>query len=89
MEGNLNQAFETAQQRVKQLAKRPSNEHLLALYGLYKQAVSGDATGKAPSRFKVAEHAKFNAWKQLAGTVGSDCQRRYVELVDELFKKQG
>ena len=84
----MNEAFETAQEKVKQLPKRPSNEHLLALYGLYKQAVSGDATGKAPSRFKVAEHAKFNAWKQLAGTTSDDSQRRYVELVDKLFSLQ-
>ncbi|WP_028112701.1 acyl-CoA-binding protein [Ferrimonas kyonanensis] len=83
----LNQRFEQSQQQVKTLTQRPANEHLLSLYGLYKQAVSGDVTGSAPSMFKMAEHAKYQAWKALSGLDAAECKRRYVELVDSLLKK--
>lgn len=36
--------FETAAEEVKQLSKSPSNDKLLELYGLYKQATVGDNT---------------------------------------------
>ena len=37
--------FEQAQLDVKKLTKRPSNDELLALYSLYKQATDGDVHG--------------------------------------------
>lgn len=37
--------FEKAQSDVKTLTKRPSNDDLAFLYGHYKQASEGDATG--------------------------------------------
>ena len=85
----LNQAFEQSQQEVKQLPSRPSNDHLLSLYGLFKQATQGDVTGSAPSVFKMAEHAKYQAWKALAGTDSDDCKQRYIDLVQTLIRQQG
>jgi diazepam-binding inhibitor (GABA receptor modulating acyl-CoA-binding protein) len=40
--------FEDAQARVKKLAKSPSNDDLLELYALYKQATTGDVSGSRP-----------------------------------------
>jgi carboxylesterase len=37
----LTARFEDAQARVKTLSKAPSNEDLLELYALYKQATAG------------------------------------------------
>jgi diazepam-binding inhibitor (GABA receptor modulating acyl-CoA-binding protein) len=34
--------FNTAAEEVKQLSKTPSNDELLELYGLFKQATVGD-----------------------------------------------
>ena len=45
------QKFESAVERSKQLTKRPTNEELLQLYSLYKQATEGDATGERPGWF--------------------------------------
>ena len=36
------QQFERAAERSKQFTKRPTNEELLQLYALYKQATEGD-----------------------------------------------
>ncbi|TKB50350.1 acyl-CoA-binding protein [Ferrimonas sediminicola] len=85
----LTLAFERSQQEVKQLPSRPSNDQLLSLYGLFKQATQGDVTGSAPSVFKMAEHAKYQAWKALIGTDSEECKQRYVELVQSLVRQQG
>nr|WP_277422667.1 acyl-CoA-binding protein [Photobacterium sanguinicancri] len=43
---DLKASFEQAQKDVKQLTQRPSNNELLALYSLFKQATDGDVHGK-------------------------------------------
>ncbi len=40
--------FEKATAEVMKLSTRPTNDQLLKLYGLYKQATEGDVTGKKP-----------------------------------------
>ena len=44
----LTAKFEDAQSRVKGLSKAPSNDDLLELYALYKQATAGDVSGSRP-----------------------------------------
>lgn len=46
--------FEEVVQRAKELPNQPP-EVLLEMYGLYKQAVKGDVTGKRPGRIKIRE----------------------------------
>lgn len=76
--------FKAAAERVKSLTKRPSNDELLQLYALFKQATDGDVSGKKPSRLKIKERAKFEAWEKKKGT-GKDAARdAYVALVDRL-----
>jgi acyl-CoA-binding protein len=82
-------AFDEAQQRVKRLARRPSNEKLLELYGLYKQATEGDLAGKRPGMLDPVGRAKHDAWAARKGTSRDDARRRYVSLVDELEKALG
>ncbi|MGY0219532.1 acyl-CoA-binding protein [Endozoicomonadaceae bacterium StTr2] len=80
----LEQEFEAAQVRVKQLTKRPGNEDLLMLYGLYKQAIDGNNKEKTPSRLNIAAYAKHQSWLQMANMDRIDCQKRYIQLVDKL-----
>jgi diazepam-binding inhibitor (GABA receptor modulator, acyl-CoA-binding protein) len=82
-------AFADAQQRVNALTRRPSNEELLELYGLYKQATAGDATGTRPGMIDFKGRAKFDAWTRLKGTAREDAMDRYVALVDRLVAKLG
>ncbi|HET6922382.1 MAG TPA: acyl-CoA-binding protein [Anaeromyxobacteraceae bacterium] len=77
-------AFADAQQRVKKLSRRPSNEQLLQLYGLYKQATEGDARGGRPGMLDPVGRAKWDAWSARKGTSADEAKRRYVSLVDEL-----
>ncbi len=51
---SLKEDFEAAQTRAKSLSEKPSNDDLLALYSLYKQATDGDVQGERPSGFDFA-----------------------------------
>ena len=48
---DLKEQFEASQGKAKDLSKKPSNDNLLALYSLYKQATEGDVQGDRPSGF--------------------------------------
>ena len=81
--------FQDAQDRVRKLARRPSNSELLDLYGLFKQATDGDAKGSRPGLLDLKGRAKFDAWSSRKGMASADARKRYVALVGELVKKLG
>ncbi|NIG56207.1 acyl-CoA-binding protein [Chitinophaga sp. Cy-1792] len=81
----LTQQFETAVAESKTLSEKPSNEILLQLYSLYKQATEGDVTGEGPSNpFDFVAKAKHNAWEELKGKSKEDAMKEYVALVQRL-----
>ena len=59
--------FQNAQETVKRLAFRPSNERLLKLYALYKQATAGDNDAEVPDISDLVSRAKHDAWAALKG----------------------
>lgn len=79
--------FEKAQADVKNLKSRPSDQELLSLYALYKQATQSDVTGKRPGAFSFKERAKYDAWAALKGLNGDMAQSKYIALVSEMVKK--
>jgi diazepam-binding inhibitor (GABA receptor modulator, acyl-CoA-binding protein) len=86
---NLDESFQAAQARVQRLAARPSNNDLLAIYALFKQATEGDVKGKRPGMLDVKGRAKYDAWAREKGTGADDAKARYVELVDRLERDTG
>lgn len=78
--------FRSAQERVKTLTTRPSNDTLLELYSLFKQATEGDVRGKRPGMLDLRGRAKYDAWAGRKGLGQDDAMRRYVELVDRLLR---
>lgn len=81
---DLDQEFERASERVKQLEQRPDNDTLLKLYALYKQGAEGDVSGERPGFFDFVGVAKYEAWEKLQGTDQEEAKKRYIELVDSL-----
>jgi acyl-CoA-binding protein len=84
----LEEDFQSAQQRVKQLTQTPSPDQLLALYSLYKQATVGDVTGSRPGMLDFKGRAKYDAWSGRRGTSKSAAMQAYVELVQRLAAEQ-
>lgn len=81
----LLQQFENAVSESKSLSERPSNETLLQLYSLYKQASEGDVNTEAPSNpFDFVAKAKYEAWEALKGTSKEKAMQDYIDLVKKL-----
>ena len=81
--------FEDAKARVEKLKTRPSNEELLELYGLYKQATEGDASGSRPGILDLKGRAKYDAWSRRKGMSGNEAMKKYVALVETLETAHG
>ena len=78
---DVDAAFEAAAEVARSLA--PSTDDRLKLYGLYKQATSGECAGKRPGAFDVTKRAKYDAWSAVTkrGLSRADARREYVELL--------
>jgi diazepam-binding inhibitor (GABA receptor modulating acyl-CoA-binding protein) len=84
---SLKEQFESAVGRSQSLTKRPSNEELLELYALYKQATEGDVTGERPGGFDFKAIAKHDAWEDLKGKDADTAMQAYVQLVERLVQQ--
>lgn len=84
---DLQEKFQAAVTRSKELTKRPTNEELLQLYALYKQATEGDASGERPGGFDFKAIAKFDAWAELKGKSKEAAMTENVTLVDRLHQQ--
>ena len=78
--------FNSAVAQSKELPSRPSNEDLLQLYALFKQATDGDVTGDRPGGFDFKAIAKFDAWSEKKRTTKEAAMQQYVSLVERLKK---
>jgi acyl-CoA-binding protein len=85
----LGKQFKEAAARVEKLSTRPSNEQLLDLYGLYKQATDGDVSGSRPGMLDLKGRAKYDAWAKRKGTSKDDAMKKYVALVGKLVAELG
>ncbi|MFV2074099.1 MAG: acyl-CoA-binding protein [Thermoanaerobaculales bacterium] len=80
---DLKDQFEQSIKQAKSLSSQ-SNDTLLELYGLYKQATEGDVQGDRPGGFDFRGAAKYDAWKKRRGMSNDEAMQAYVDLVDSL-----
>lgn len=81
----LKELFEKAAADSKTLSERPSNDTLLQLYSLYKQATEGDVNTEPPSNpFDFVNKAKYEAWAALKGKSKETAMKEYTDLVNKL-----
>lgn len=82
---DLQKQFEEAMANSKKLSEKPSNEDLLQLYSLYKQATVGDVNTEPPSNpFDFVNKAKHDAWAALKGKSEEIAMQEYIDLVNKL-----
>ena len=76
---SIEEKFKKASQNVKNLKKRPNNEILLQLYGLYKQATTGDNTTPKPGMMAgLVARGKWDAWTTQKGLTKDEAAGKYV-----------
>lgn len=81
---DIDTLFENASKEVLNLSKKPNNEELLKLYGLYKQGLLGNNKTDKPSFFDMKANAKWNAWNNEAGKGKIKSKREYILYVIDL-----
>jgi diazepam-binding inhibitor (GABA receptor modulator, acyl-CoA-binding protein) len=81
---SLEDQFEKAQELVNGLSRTPTQDELLSLYGLYKQAKAGDVSGKRPGMLDLKGRAKYDAWAARRGMSREAAMQGYISLVDQL-----
>jgi diazepam-binding inhibitor (GABA receptor modulator, acyl-CoA-binding protein) len=84
---DLQAMFEKAVVRSKELTQRPTNEELLDLYALYKQATEGDVSGDRPGGFDFKAIAKYDAWADVKGKSKEQAKQEYINLMDRLHQQ--
>lgn len=72
--------------RSKELTQRPSNQELLDLYALFKQASEGDVTGDRPGGFDFKAIAKYDAWAERKGKSKEEAMKEYISIMDKLYQ---
>ena len=81
----LLEQFEEAVKRSKTLTEKPSNDILLKIYSLFKQAIEGDVSGERPGGFDFKAIAKYSAWEKLKGKDKEECMKEYISLINSLL----
>ncbi|KRZ78187.1 Regulator of chromosome condensation [Trichinella papuae] len=89
MEADLVKEFEEVAEQVRQLKSRPTDDELLELYALYKQATVGDASGEKPGVFDFKGKSKWEAWKKIKGMSKTDAMKEYIKKAKQIINKYG
>ncbi|XP_053183533.1 acyl-CoA-binding domain-containing protein 7 [Scomber japonicus] len=86
---SLQEEFDKIAEDVKKVKTRPTDQELLDLYGLYKQAVVGDVNTDRPGMMDLKGKAKWDAWNSRKGMSKDDAMSAYVALGKEIISKYG
>ncbi|KAK9918393.1 hypothetical protein WJX75_003760 [Coccomyxa subellipsoidea] len=84
----LKEDFDKAAEDAKtQVPPKAANADKLALYGLFKQATTGDVDTGKPGIFDQKGRAKWEAWEKQKGKDKETAMKEYIALVEELTAK--
>ncbi len=65
-----------------------SNDDLLILYGLFKQATMGDNSTSAPWAVQFEAKAKWDAWTKNKGKSAETARKEYITFANGLLSKK-
>uniref|UniRef100_A0A3Q3LH36 ACB domain-containing protein n=1 Tax=Mastacembelus armatus TaxID=205130 RepID=A0A3Q3LH36_9TELE len=81
--------FDSAAAEVKQLKAKPTDDEMLKVYALFKQATVEDVNTARPGMFDFTGKAKWDAWEKQKGKSKEDAMNEYINLVEQLKQKYG
>ncbi|XP_055384130.1 acyl-CoA-binding protein homolog [Condylostylus longicornis] len=81
---SLDEKFNASAEKVKTFTKRPTDEELLQIYALFKQATVGDNDTEKPGLLDLKGKAKWSAWSEKKGMSKDAAKQAYIELVEKL-----
>lgn len=80
----LKQKFNAAAEKAKTFTKRPTDEELLELYALFKQATVGDNNTSKPGMLDLKGKAKWEWWNKQKGKAQDVAKQEYIDFVEKL-----
>jgi len=84
---SLDERFKAAADSVNAFSKRPTDEHLKEIYGLYKQATVGDINTQRPGLLDLKGKAKWDSWESRKGMAQDAAKEAYIATVDKLVSQ--
>lgn len=85
---DLEDEFRQSASLIKSRDTMPSDEDLLILYGLFKQATQGDCNIPQPWMVQVEPRARWDAWFKNCGMYRETAMKKYIEKVNELMRDE-
>lgn len=84
---NTDYFFNKAQREIRKLLGRPTDDELLLIYGLFKQATIGDNYNSKPAGVWFKETRKWEAWNNQRDKAQNTAKQEYIEAVKFLIGK--
>ena len=84
---NTDYFFNKAQREIRKLLGRPTDDELLLIYGLFKQATIGDNYNSKPAGVWFKETRKWEAWNNQRDKAQNTAKQEYIEAVEFLIDK--
>jgi len=81
--------FINASNTIKNINGNMTNDELLFLYGLYKQATVGNINITRPNFLDMKGGAKWDSWNKNKDTSLYDSEVNYINFVNSMIKKYG
>jgi len=81
--------FTKAAEDVKKVKTKPTDNEMLELYGLYKQATVGDINTDRPGMFDFTGKPKWDAWSSRKGLSKEDAEKQYIAVVKRIVDTYG
>ncbi|KAL1514092.1 hypothetical protein ABEB36_003411 [Hypothenemus hampei] len=86
---SLDDRFNKAVEDVKKLKSKPTDNDLLEIYSLFKQATVGDVNTSRPGLLDLKGKAKWDAWNEKKGLDQNEAKERYIAKVEALISSLG
>lgn len=78
------ESFDKAAEEVKKLKEKPTDDEMLEIYSLFKQATVGDINTDRPGMLDFKGKAKWDAWEKKKGMTKEAAMEAYVNKVEAL-----
>ena len=83
----LNESFLRAIEIVNNFKIRPSDNELLKLYGLFKQANEGDNNSPEPGFLDIKNKRKWTSWRCNMGIPQDIAKSEYINYVMDCYRE--
>ena len=83
---SIEEEFKKYSENIKNIKNTPSDNDLLILYGLYKQATVGDCNTQRPGFLDFRGKSKWDSWNKYKNISKEEAMQKYIDKCKEIIK---